>query len=288
MAKETFGLVGHPVKHSLSPAMQNAAFKELGIDAEYRLYDVEPAALSDFIGSAGSNKISGLNITIPHKIKAKEYLEKNGSLDPNAQRLGAVNTIKAGGDTLCGFNTDGPGFYRSLVEDLRYEPEGKDVFVLGAGGAAQAIIMYLGNGPERISVFDIDPARAEAVKKQYAKYFDVKRLHTISDKKLIKTALDASSLLVNTTPVGMHDSDPSPVDKALLHPGLAVYDIIYNRPYTQLIKDANSLKLHAATGLGMFLYQGAIAFEIWTGKKAPVAVMKRALKEALTAVSKGA
>jgi len=281
MTKKIYGIVGHPVEHSLSPAMQNAAFDALGIDAEYLLYDIEPDHLGYFLKDLAHNKISGLNITIPHKIKAKDYIESAGSLDQNAVRLGAVNTVKLSEDgKLCGFNTDGPGFYRSLVEDLKFEPEGKEIFVLGAGGAATAIIMYLGNGPKKISVSDVDNDKIKDLKNHYKKYYDEARL-SIVDSGGLKTALSTSSLLVNATPVGMKESDPSPIGKDLLRSGLYVYDLVYNRPFTRLVKDASEIKCHAITGLGMLLYQGAIAFEIWTDKKAPVSVMKRALKEAI-------
>ena len=281
MAKLKYGIVGYPVKHSFSPAMQNAAFKELGIDAEYSLFEVEPKDLEAFLGSLKAKGISGLNVTIPHKIKTSEYLEKNGSLDDNAKRLGAVNTIKVTGGGLSGFNTDGPGFYRSLLEDLRIEPEGKNVFVLGAGGAAKAIVMYLGNTPKKIAVYDVDPGKTGELADHYAKYFDAGKLRVVSGESEMKAVLGESNLLINATPIGMNGSDPSPVEKTLLHPGLYVYDLVYNKPYTPLVKEANSMKVHAVTGLGMLLYQGAIAFEIWTGKKAPVNVMRRALREAL-------
>ena len=281
MTKQRYGLVGHPVKHSLSPAMQSAAFNALGIDAEYLLYDIEPEKMEAFLKNARANNISGLNVTIPHKIKAKEFIERKGALDENARRLGAVNTIKIAEDgSLCGYNTDGPGFYRSLVEDLKFEPEGKNVFVLGAGGAAHAVIMYLGNGPKKIFVSDIDKARTEDLKIHYKKYFDGQRLEIVGDNDL-KDKLQASELLINATPIGMKDEDPSPIDASLLNQGLYVYDLVYNRPATKLVSCANSKKLHAVTGLGMLLYQGAIAFEIWTGAKAPVDVMKKALREAL-------
>ena len=279
--KLKYGLIGHPVKHSLSPAMQSAAFYALGIDAEYLLYDIEPEKLETFLKNARANNISGLNVTIPHKINAKEFLERKGAIDENARRLGAVNTIKIAEDgSLCGYNTDGPGFYRSLVEDLKFEPEGKNVFVLGAGGAAHAVIMYLGNGPKKIFVSDIDKIKTIGLKEHYKKYFDDKRLVIVSDSDF-KDNLRDSELLINATPIGMKDADPSPIDASLLQHGLYVYDLVYNRPATKLVKDANSKKLHAVTGLGMLLYQGAIAFEIWTGAKAPVNVMRKALKEAL-------
>ena len=282
MATKLYGLVGHPVRHSLSPAMQNAAFEALGIDAEYKLFDVPPSGLAEFFRGIPDNPISGINITIPHKIKAKEYLEKNGLIDENAIRLGAVNTVKVTLDGLKGFNTDGPGFYRSLVEDLKFEPENKTVFFMGAGGAAVAIIMYLGNGPAKIFVHDIEKGKAKEVWKQYSKFYDPEKL-SIVDKTGFEEALEASDLLVNATPVGMKESDPSPVDKSLLHSGLYIYDLVYNVTETALVKEALRMKRHAVTGLGMLLRQGAIAFEIWTGQKAPVDIMKKALKTALKA-----
>jgi shikimate dehydrogenase len=283
MAKLKYGIVGHPVKHSLSPAMQTAAFKEAGLDAEYVLYDIPPGGLADFLGSLKNIRISGVNVTIPHKIRAKEYLERNGSLDPVAEKLGAVNTIKVSGEdgSLRGYNTDGPGFYSSLVEDLKFAPEGKRVFILGAGGAAKAVAMYLGDSPARISVFDIDAARTNSLREHYVKYFDPDRIEVLSDRKRLKDAIGESDLLVNATPVGMDDADPSPVDKGLLHGGLYVYDLVYNRPCTRLVKEAGSMNLRAVTGAGMLLYQGAIAFEIWTGRKAPVEVMRRTLLKSL-------
>lgn len=282
MAELTYGLIGHPVEHSLSPAMQNAAFAAAKVDAEYKLFNVAPDSLEAFLKDLIKNNIAGANVTIPYKVKAKEYIEKNGVLDKYAERLGAVNTIKVEGGKLKGFNTDGPGFYRSLVEDLKFEPEGKTVFVLGAGGAARAIIMYLGNGPKKIYVDDIETRMAEEIKKHYEKYYDRRKLEVVK-KGAVKDALNSADLLIQATPVGMDDRDPPPIDIELLHPGIRVYDLVYNKPMTKLVEWAAKKKLHAATGLGMLLYQGAMAFELWTGKKAPVDVMKKALKGALKA-----
>lgn len=276
-----YGIVGHPVEHSLSPAMQGAAFKAAGMDAEYLKYDVAPEALTDFLSGLAGSGVSGVNVTIPHKIAAKDFLESEGSLDGNASRLGAVNTIRVSAGRLEGFNTDGPGFYRSLVEDLRFEPEGKRIFLLGAGGAARAIAMYLGAGPAAIMVFDVDRARVESLASDYGARFKGRRIEAVSGPGSMGKALAASDLLINATPVGMRESDPSPVDKGLLRAGMYVYDLVYNRPYTRLVREANSAKAHAVTGAGMLLYQGAVAFEIWTGLKAPIAAMRRALDGAL-------
>jgi shikimate dehydrogenase len=347
MAKQTYGIIGYPVRHSLSPAMQNAAFKALGIAAEYFVIDVKPDRLTEFMDDIFCSRsgISGLNVTIPYKIKVKEYLEQKdssfdrlrtnpesmpkesssgrlgtnpesmpkdpsfdrlgtnpesmpkesssgrlgtnpgpllkGSLDEVAKKLGAVNTVKVTAGDVQGYNTDGAGFYRSLVEDLEFEPEGKTVFVLGAGGAASAIVMYLGTGPRRIYVFDVDKNKVEEMRIHYGKYYDARRFVAVRTPALRDEALEGTDLLINATPVGMKESDPSPVDSSFLHAGMHVYDLVYNRPVTELVKKASRARCHAVTGLGMLLCQGAIAFEIWTGQKAPIDVMKKALKEAL-------
>ncbi len=278
--KKIYGIIGHPIGHTLSPAMHNAAFAHLKINAEYRIFDVEPKGLVEFLSTLAAGGISGINVTIPHKIEAWRYIEKNGSLDKEAAKLGAVNTINVEGGRLKGYNTDGAGFYRSLVTDLKLEPEGKTVFVLGAGGAATAIVMYLGVGPGRIFVMDEDVSKAGELADRYKKYFNSDKLR-VCEKKTSAAVLNESDLFINATPIGMKDGDPSPVDVKALRPGLYVYDLVYNRSKTALVKEANAKKLHAVTGMGMLLCQGAIAFEIWTGGKAPIQVMKKALLDNL-------
>lgn len=278
--KKIYGIVGHPAGHSLSPAMQNAAFAHLGIEAQYRIFDVPPQGLEDFLSSLAAKEISGLNVTIPHKIEAKRFIGARGVLDKEAAKLGAVNTVKVEGGRLHGYNTDGAGFYRSLVLDLKFEPEGKTVFVLGAGGAATAIVMYLGLGPKRIFVTDVDAAKAEELEAAFKGYFKADSVHSCAAGEIAERIAE-SDLLINATPLGMREGDPLPVDGALLRRGLSVYDLVYNTPRTALVKEAAMKKLHAVTGAGMLLAQGAIAFEIWTGQKPPLAVMKRALADAL-------
>jgi shikimate dehydrogenase len=280
MTTQIYGIVGHPVAHSLSPAMQNAAFEAFGMDAGYRTFDVGPEELEAFLGGASGRGIAGLNVTIPHKIAAADYIVRKGELDPNAKKLGAVNTVKIAGGVLHGFNTDGPGFYRSLVADLKFEPEGRRVVVIGAGGAARAVVMYLGSGPEKISVFDIDSGKAGSLKDHYIRFYGAKSLAVLKEADLEK-AIGESHLLVNATPVGMKEGDPSPIDRRFLKSGMYVYDLVYNRLETALVRDARLAKAHAVTGIGMLLYQGAIAFEIWTGRKAPLDVMKKALRAGL-------
>ena len=273
-----YGIIGHPVGHTLSPVMHNAAFERLKIDAEYKTFDIEPRDLGDFLSTLAERGISGINVTIPHKIEARRYIEKSGILDKEAIKLGAVNTVNVEGKTLKGYNTDGAGFYRSLVMDLKFEPEGKTVFVLGAGGAATAIVMYLGTGPKKIFVMDEDASRAGELAARYKTYFKSDKLSVCRAEEL-EASLMESDLFVNATPIGMKDGDQAPVDVKLMRQGRYLYDLVYNFPQTALVKAANARKIHAATGIGMLLCQGAIAFEIWTGLKAPVDVVKRALVE---------
>jgi len=271
-----YGLVGHPVGHSFSPAMHNAAFQSLGMEAEYRLYDIAPDGLEQFIRTAKARGIYGFNVTIPHKVAVWRFLKEHGGLDGEAERLGAVNTVSADGDRPRGFNTDGAGFIRSLEEDLGFDPTAKHIMFIGAGGAARALIMSLGNRPHGIYVTDIDAKKSEEIRTQYAGSFDARRFRVFpsSDLKRIVTVCE---LLVNATPVGMKADDPSPVDNGYFHRNLIVYDLVYNRPETRLVREAGEKGIRAVTGLGMLLFQGAATFEIWTGMRPPIDIMREAL-----------
>jgi len=279
-----FGLVGHPVKHSFSPAMQHAALAASGMQGDYRLFDIPPDGLTRFLSRLKEENINGINVTIPHKVAAWQYIKTHGELDDEAGRLGAVNTIKVEERGLKGFNTDGAGFYRSLVSDLDFDPEKKRITILGAGGAARAIVMHLGNRPETIYVTDLDRGRVEELKKRYETFYSARKLQPIAGGS-IRDAVSRSVLLVNATPMGMKDGDAAPIEERYLHGGLSVYDLVYNRPSTALTRAAQKVKARAVTGLGMLLFQGAIAFEIWTGKKAPLRDMRNALREELAKCS---
>ena len=269
---DIYGIVGWPVKHSLSPAMHNKAFKKLGIDATYRKFEIKPEGLEDFL--LKRKDIVGFNITVPHKVRAKEIFDKKTDVSGSdyADLCGAINTVKLVGGKFQYTNTDVPGFLTSLKEDLRFDYTDKNILLIGCGGAGRAVIAGLGHGDKtckKIYAYDESEARAEACAR-----FD--RLQLIS-KEEIGQIVKRCQLLVNATPIGMKEGDDSPIDKNLLHKDLFVYDAVYNRE-TELVKAA---KQRAVGGLGMLLYQGAHAFEFWTGKKAPVDVMRDALKKAL-------
>lgn len=273
-----FGLVGFPVKHSLSPLMHNAAFRARNINAEYRLFEVRPEDLEGFFQRIFQNNISGLNITIPYKEKVISFLN---NLSEEAKLIGAVNTVKVSGDRLEGFNTDGEGFLKHLSQDLGFNPKDKVIAILGAGGAAKAVSVCLSkNQPKKIAIYDIDKAKALALASHLKKNF--KGIEFIAADSIEELKIQNSDLLVNATPIGMKETDPSPLDEKFIHNNLLVYDLIYNPKETKLLKIAKEKGTRTSNGLGMLLYQGMLCFKIWTGQKPPLEIMRKALTKELS------
>lgn len=276
-ASKIYGVLGYPVKHSLSPAMHNAAFRALNINAEYRLFEIRPQELNAFFGSLRQGNIFGLNVTIPYKEKAIVYLDR---LSENARLIGAVNTVKVAEKGCEGFNTDGEGFFRHLTQDLKFNPAGKGIAVIGAGGASRAISVYLAQAqPKRLSIYDLDKARLSALVKslkQNFKNLQIQEAHSIAELEIKK-----SDLLINATPIGMKLADPCLVNAVSIHKDLLVYDLIYNPKETKLLKLAKEKGARVSNGLGMLLYQGMSSLKIWTGKTAPKEIMQRALEDTL-------
>jgi shikimate dehydrogenase len=272
---KTFGLLGSPVKHSLSPLMHNAAFKALGISAEYKLFEIKPEDLSGFLSKLEEFSISGLNVTVPFKEVVMEFA-KPGPGQDHLRQVGAVNTMVKMDGAWTGFNTDIPGFERHLLEN--FNPKGKSCAVLGAGGAARAVVYVLARlGANRISVFDIDRQKAESVCFMARAVFPGFEIaHT---KGIQELGLKDKDLLVNCTPVGMKISDPELVNKDNLHKNIFVYDLIYNPGETRLLNDAQDKGCRTANGLGMLLYQGVLSFQYFTGQNAPIEIMRKALNE---------
>jgi shikimate dehydrogenase len=272
-----YGLIGYPVKHSLSPYMHNAAFKALGINAEYKLFEKRPEELGYFLHSLSKENIYGLNVTIPYKEVVLKYLQWKS---PEVKFTDAVNVIIVKDKNyLEGWNTDGIGFHRHLTMDLKFNPLGKSVVVLGAGGAAKAIINQLArHRAKNITIYDIDNDKSLNLTAKINKEFP--KCNAIASDSIEKLALKNADLLINATPIGMKGDDPCLVDPDSLHPSLLVYDLIYNPPETKILKLAKQKGAPISNGLGMLLYQGVRSFELWTGQKAPVEVMRKALREA--------
>ncbi|MCM8782875.1 MAG: shikimate dehydrogenase [Candidatus Omnitrophica bacterium] len=276
--KKVYGLIGWPVKHSLSPLMHNSAFRYLKMDACYKLFPLKEDELEDFLRNLSKNNIFGLNVTIPYKEKVIKYLDWKSA---SVRFTGAANTIVVGEENyLKGFNTDGLGFMRHLVYDLKFKLQGKNVFILGAGGAAKAITYQLIRGKVRsIALYDIDREKAKDLKERLNQQDKACVIRVVSS--LEEVDFKNIDLLINATPCGMRKTDPCPVKKDMLHKDMFVYDLIYNPIQTKLLKLAQGLGARTSNGLGMLLYQGVLSFKHFTGKYAPLHIMERALKEAV-------
>ena len=287
-APTPFFLLGHPVGHSLSPAMHNAAFHALGLRAEYSLLDVAPGDLPRTLAELRAKQCGGANVTIPHKEAAYRFLAAQHALSDTAQLLHSVNTVVFRPDgTLCGHNTDAPGFLDALKESFRASPRGRRVLVLGCGGAGRALALTCAmRGAAEILVADLDLAarrRLLLALRQTAPGLPVAGV-ALDPRRLAARARDCD-LVIHATPVGMKPGDPSPLPPASFRKGQLVFDLIYNPPVTPLLAAARAAGARAANGLGMLLHQGARAFHLWTGRKAPVPAMRAALEMALKATS---
>ncbi|MGA2775194.1 MAG: shikimate dehydrogenase [Candidatus Omnitrophota bacterium] len=269
-----FGLVGYPVKHSLSPLIHNAAFKALNLNAEYKLFEIKPDELANFLENLDKKNISGLNVTVPHKEKVLDFIELDAEFS-FLRQVRAVNTIVKTNGVWNGFNTDIPGFQKHLKE--QFEPAGKKTAILGAGGASRAVAYVLANlNAAQIDIFDIDKEKTKNVVSMVKNLFPG---FTISSVDSIEELdIKSKSLLVNCTPIGMKETDPCLIKEELLHKDLFVYDLIYNLDKTKLLALAEKKGARVSNGLGMLLYQGALSFKYFTGMDAPIKVMQKALK----------
>jgi len=276
-----FGLLGYPIKHSFSPIMHNAAFRKLGISAEYRLFEKNPEELNSFLKNMNSQNIFGLNVTIPYKDQVLDFI-KLGPDQSYLRNIGAVNTIVKINSEFFGFNTDITGFQKHLSEQI--SPLGKSVALLGAGGAARAISYTLAKaGVEKISIFDIDKEKAKSVALMLGGIFsdfDILDVNSIDELDIRN-----KDILINATPVGLKESDPCLIDSSLLHKDLFVYDLIYNPSKTRLLHQAQEKGAKTSNGLGMLVYQGALSFMHFSGIDIPfediAGIMKKALREEL-------
>ena len=270
------GLIGHPVEHSFSPPMHNAAFEKLGMDYAYVAFDVEPQNLKSAIDGAKSLGIRGLNVTIPHKIEVMQYLDE---IDEVAGLIGAVNTIDF--KDMKGYNTDGIGAVRAIEEVTSIKD--KNVVIAGAGGASRAISFYIAKyGASRLTILNRNVEKAQKLAS------DVSNSGLIGDVKAdsiseIASILDDADILINTTPVGMHPNvNDEPIASASdMHEGLVVFDAVYNPNETGLLKEAVKAGAEPVFGIKMLLYQGAESFRIWTGADAPVDAMEDALRKTI-------
>lgn len=259
------GIFGYPIEHTLSPLMHNAAFEEMGLDHCYIPFLVRPEDLTYAVQSVKALNMLGVNVTVPHKENVMPLLDK---IDKEAAFIGAVNTVTNMDGVLTGYNTDGRGFMSSL-ETENIPVEGKEVLIVGTGGACRAISYYLSETASKLSLFDIDRQKAEKLAKDLREIRD--NIHILNN---IKRA-GRPDIIINATPLGMKPGDPSPVDPGLITSESVVCDLVYKT--TALLKEAEQKGAKAVNGSGMLLWQGVLAFELWTGKRPPVDLMRRVL-----------
>jgi shikimate dehydrogenase len=282
-----FGVIGHPIDHSLSPLMHEAAYQALGLEAIYAPFDAPPAQVARVLDGLDAAGIDGLNVTVPHKARVARWLGA-GRLVGDAARLGAVNTLVRTRRGLIGHNTDVPGLRRLLRDDLRRPLRGTTALLLGAGGAARAAAWALAQ--ERIGrlvIANRTPAHARAlarwVRKETSIAVEVVPLSAAPrkhDERFRRAAAEAR-LVVNATSLGLRDADPLPIDPAELSREAALVDLVYRAPTTRLVALARRRGLLAVDGLPMLVYQGAEAFRLWWKRPAPVDAMRRAVERAV-------
>ncbi len=262
------GVIGYPLKHTLSPAIQTAALKALGIDATYDAYETPPEALAGFLAQLRGPEWLGLNVTLPHKQAAMAALDE---ISDEAQAIGAINTVHHDGAKLKGYNTDAPAFLQDL-EDAFGPTTGKRIAVLGAGGASRAICYALRQGPEVVWLWNRHPERAREIAARCGGVIQVSETLGV---------LGDADVLVNCTSAGLH-ADESPIADEDVPEGKFLYDLIYNPPTTRLMGVAEQRGGRAVNGLGMLVRQAAIALKIWTGQTPPLDVMFEAARHQLS------
>lgn len=262
------GVMGDPVRHSLSPAIHNAAFQALDLDWVYVAFPVAAGQAGDAIAAVRTLGIAGLSVTMPHK---HDVLPALDDLSSTARTLQAVNTVHRVGDALAGDNTDGAGFLDALRHDEGFDPARTRAVVLGAGGAARAVVLALaGAGAADIAVVNRTAARAELAAELAPG--GVARLGSEDD-------VPEADLVVNATPIGMRDTatdEAVPIDAKRLKPGQLVVDLVYHPLRTPLLAAAKERGAIPVTGLGMLIHQAAHAFRLWTGEDPPLEVMSAA------------
>ena len=266
-----FCIIGHPVEHSMSPTMWNPALQEFGLDYAYVAFDVHPKGLEKAINGMRVLGIKGMNVTIPHKEKVIQYLDE---IDPIAQKMGAVNTIKNDDGVLKARNTDAGGAKKSLI-DAGCEISGKNILFLGSGGVARSVAYILSEEANKIVLTDIVEKTALTVAKEIKENMGANIEGKLSNVTIIKEEIKKADILINATPLGMHPKvDASPISKELLHEDLFVFDVIYNPLQTKLMKEAAEIGCKTLGGLDMLVNQGVLAFEWWTGKSPNASLMK--------------
>ena len=276
------GIIGYPVEHSISPAFQQAALDHLGLDIRYERWETPPDHLGPRLLSIRRPGILGANVTVPHKENALRLMDETEEM---AGRIGAVNTIVNRDGRLAGYNTDAPGFLRALVQDGGLDPRGKQAFILGAGGAARAVAFaLLDEGAAGITICNRTDSRAEALAEAVRPQSSASPAEVRVEVAPWGADPGEADLIVNCTTVGLRHGPTEgqcPLDPSRIRREVLVCDLVYNPVETPLLAAARKARARTLGGLPMLVYQGAIALELWTGRKPPIDVMFEAARRAL-------
>ena len=278
------GIIGYPLGHSVSPAFQQAAFDHHGLDARFEVWETPPDALREVVAGLHAPDALGASVTVPHKAAVIPFLDR---LSEPAQRVGAVNLIVNRDGLLEGHNTDTTGFLRALREDGAFDLAGKRVLLLGSGGAARAVAHVLLE--QGVAALTIANRTVERARQLVADLGDGAALSAVSLEPSDLAVDGGWHLIVNCTTLGMRHSageKRSPIPSASIPSGALVYDLVYNPQQTPLLREAKRAGARTLGGLPMLIYQGAEAFQLWTGKEAPLTVMFQAARRALEAAER--
>ncbi|QQR80870.1 MAG: shikimate dehydrogenase [Deltaproteobacteria bacterium] len=274
------GIIGDPIKHSLSPAMHNAALEKLALPYAYLPFQVSSKELKSFFLKAKKWNLVGFNVTIPHKEAVLLFLKK---ISPEAKLMGAVNTIYQKKGVWYGDNTDGRGYLTSLSTETKFHPRGKRIVILGAGGAARAVICSLAlKSPRAIILLNRTEEKASALAQEFSNKF--KKIHFEAlplEKESCQIVFPDTHLLINTTSIGLNGTHFDKLPLKHLPKTAIVSDLVYRPLKTKLLKQAEKLGLKIHPGIGMLLHQGALAFKLWTHHQPPLKIMQKALLDAL-------
>ncbi|ARK29290.1 shikimate dehydrogenase [Halalkalibacter krulwichiae] len=275
--EKVFGILGHPVGHSMSPIIHNDAFEKIGIEARYHAFDVDPDQVKEAIEGIRALKITGCNVTVPHKIAVMKYLDE---IDSEAEQIGAVNTIVNQNGKLVGYNTDGRGYVKSLLDETSIDLANMKVLVIGAGGGARGIITaLLRQGIGHLTITNRTISKAELLI-DLAATFDTPA--EALEKQVVEEKLNEFDVIINTTSVGMSPNvDESPLSLDRLKEETIVSDLIYNPLETKLLKEAKAKGAQTLNGIGMFVNQAALSFEHWTGQKPDEIQMRKIVLQQL-------
>lgn len=278
-----YGIFGYPLAHTLSPAMQEAAFQASGIQAFYLALELNPRQFKQTLKHCRRCSLAGFNVTVPYKETVLRYVDR---VSPQAKAIGAVNTVYRQAGRFCGTNTDVDGFRAALKLEGRFNPKGKTALVIGGGGAARAVVYALSQaGARQIVIANRTARKSERILRDFKRIFPRVIYHVI-ELKAARVIVPEADLIVNATSLGLKPGDPEVLPRAGIPAAKAgrrklFLDLIYNPAVTPFLKAAKQRGHRTLNGTSMLVHQGARAWELWTGRRAPVQVMARALQQAL-------